>query len=130
MIWYPDPTQRNIGRTLSSPALDYQLVRAITRGPDPKPLFSPVIPPLLPAGAIDASPPPASVPLPSRSRPPAPPSPAAVPSASPPPGLPSAAPAVGATPSAPPGSGVSTTDDHQAPDPSVPTPPNTTIIGQ
>jgi len=62
MIWYPDPTHRNIDRTLASPALDYKLLRVIARGPEPKPLFSPIIPPLLPAPTeptadTDAAPP-------------------------------------------------------------------------
>ncbi|MGE3268449.1 MAG: hypothetical protein AB7P40_06860 [Chloroflexota bacterium] len=45
MVWYPDPSQRNIGRQLTSPGLDYDLVRQITRGPDRKPLFDPQLPP-------------------------------------------------------------------------------------
>jgi hypothetical protein len=52
MIWYPDPSHRNVDRQLSSPALDYRLLRQITRGPEPKPLFNPQLPPLLPAGSI------------------------------------------------------------------------------
>jgi hypothetical protein len=45
MVWYPDPGHRNVERQLSSPALDYRLLRRITGGLDAKPLFSPVIPP-------------------------------------------------------------------------------------
>lgn len=52
MIWYPDPNHRNVDRQLASPELEYRLLRQITRGPDPKPLFSPVLPPLLPEGML------------------------------------------------------------------------------
>jgi hypothetical protein len=55
MIWYPDPNHRNIDRQLASPELDYRLLRQITRGLEPKPLFSPRIPPLLPEGAVEPS---------------------------------------------------------------------------
>jgi hypothetical protein len=55
MVWYPDPTQRNVGRQLSSPALDYGLLTRITRGHEQKPLFDPLIPPR-------PSPPPRTVP--------------------------------------------------------------------
>ncbi|MCC7366962.1 MAG: hypothetical protein IT306_00980 [Chloroflexi bacterium] len=41
MVWYPDPGSRNLGRQLASPNLDYGLIRQITRGPAPKPLFDP-----------------------------------------------------------------------------------------
>jgi hypothetical protein len=44
MVWYPDPTNRNIDRPLTSPALDYALIRRITAGIDLKPLFDPRIP--------------------------------------------------------------------------------------
>lgn len=44
MVWYPDPTHRNLGRQLASPNLDYGLLLRITRGADRKPLFDPVIP--------------------------------------------------------------------------------------
>jgi hypothetical protein len=131
MIWYPDPTQRNIGRTLTSPALDYKLLRAITRGPDPKPLFSPIIPPLLPAGAIEASPTPASVPGPSRSRPSVQQSPTAVPSASPAPSLPTTAPATSPSAVAPTGGGATPPSDDQPPAvPPVAPSPITTVAGQ
>jgi hypothetical protein len=43
MVWYPDPGHRNVGRQLSSPALDYTLLRRIVRGGDLKPLFDPRI---------------------------------------------------------------------------------------
>jgi hypothetical protein len=56
MIWYPDPAHRNIDRTLTSPSLEYALVRQITRGADSKPLFNPAIPPLLPYEPTTASP--------------------------------------------------------------------------
>jgi hypothetical protein len=49
MVWYPDPSRRNIDRQLSSPSLEYGLIRQVIRGgPPPKPLFNPRIPPLLP----------------------------------------------------------------------------------
>ena len=51
MVWYPDPTNRNIGRQLTSPNLEYGLLRQITRGSASKPLFDPRIPP-------DTAPPP------------------------------------------------------------------------
>jgi hypothetical protein len=44
MIWYPDPAHRNVGRQLSSPALDYGLLRRIAHGVGLKPLFDPRIP--------------------------------------------------------------------------------------
>lgn len=44
MVWYPDPSNRNIDRPLTSPALEYALIRRITTGVDPKPLFDPRIP--------------------------------------------------------------------------------------
>lgn len=44
MVWYPDPSNRNIDRPLTSPALDYGLLRRITTGVQPKPLFEPRIP--------------------------------------------------------------------------------------
>jgi hypothetical protein len=47
MVWYPDPGSRNIGRQLASPNLEYALLREIIRGPAPKPLFDPRIPPLI-----------------------------------------------------------------------------------
>jgi hypothetical protein len=67
MVWYPDPSHRNVDRQLSSPDLDYRLLRQITRGPGPKPLFNPRLPPLLPSGSLDAAadddgPPPPSMP--------------------------------------------------------------------
>ena len=43
MIWYPDPAHRNIDRQLTSPGLDYRLVKQIVGGPDLKPLFDPRI---------------------------------------------------------------------------------------
>ncbi|MFN8636654.1 MAG: hypothetical protein U0893_22625 [Chloroflexota bacterium] len=43
MVWYPDPAHRNIDRQLASPALDYALLRRITRGESQKPLFDPRI---------------------------------------------------------------------------------------
>lgn len=59
MVWYPDPTSRNIGRQLASPNLEYGLLRQITRGPALKPLFDPRIlrdtrpPPRPPAEPVD-----------------------------------------------------------------------------
>ncbi len=54
MVWYPDPGRRNIDRQLTSPGLEYGLIRQITRGPAAKPLFDPRIPPLLPSlGPVD-----------------------------------------------------------------------------
>jgi hypothetical protein len=44
MVWYPDPSHRNIDRQLASPGLDYGLLRRITRGTDTRPLFDPRIP--------------------------------------------------------------------------------------
>jgi hypothetical protein len=44
MIWYPDPSHRNIDRQLSSPALEYGLLRRITGGDSTRPLFDPRIP--------------------------------------------------------------------------------------
>jgi hypothetical protein len=44
MVWYPDPAHRNLDRQLSSPGLDYGLLRRITSGAVPKPLFDPRIP--------------------------------------------------------------------------------------
>jgi hypothetical protein len=51
MVWYPDPDHRNMDRTLTSPKLEYSLLRLVTRGSDRKPLFDPRIPPLLPIAA-------------------------------------------------------------------------------
>src|SRR5262249_52276257 len=51
MVWYPDPDHRNIDRPLTSPSLDYQLLRTIIRG-DARPVFDPRTeppPPLAPA---------------------------------------------------------------------------------
>jgi hypothetical protein len=41
MIWYPDPTHRNVERQLTSPALDYRILLRITRGADVRPMFNP-----------------------------------------------------------------------------------------
>lgn len=43
-IWYPNPNVRNVGRTLTSPALDYRTILAILGRPQPKPaVFGPSI---------------------------------------------------------------------------------------
>jgi hypothetical protein len=44
MVWYPDPNHRNLDRQLTSPALEYALLRRIVSGVTPKPLFDPRIP--------------------------------------------------------------------------------------
>jgi hypothetical protein len=43
MVWYPDPTHRNLDRQLTSPELDYALLVRIVRGADKPPLFNPAI---------------------------------------------------------------------------------------
>ena len=53
MIWYPDPAHRNVDRQLTSPGLDYDLLRTIARGTDKEPLFNPAIQPLLPAPVLE-----------------------------------------------------------------------------
>jgi hypothetical protein len=44
MIWYPDPAHRNLDRQLTSPGLEYGLLRRITGSINTKPLFDPRIP--------------------------------------------------------------------------------------
>jgi hypothetical protein len=116
MIWYPDPINRNIDRQLTSPGLEYRLVRQITRGVDPKPLFSPILRPLLPVGAIEAvpdtelvptTPRPARPAAPGSTGPPAPPvtAPPAPGAAGAPPPVPGAPLAPGAAPPSPNGTG-------------------------